>query len=48
METRYRQYKEYDVDAEVAEQEYKRRLKEIPYAPSKARRTGDYYGKQVL
>ena len=44
MEERYRQYKEYDVDAKEAEQEYKQRLKEIPWAPKKERRTEDYYG----
>lgn len=48
MEIRYRQYKEYDVDAEEAEEEYKRRLKEIPWAPKKERRTEDYYGKPSL
>lgn len=44
MESRYRQYKEYDLDAQEAEQEYKGRLKEIPWAPKKARRTEEYYG----
>ena len=48
METRYRQYNEYDMDAQEAEKEYKGRLKEIPWAPKKERRTEEYCGNRMF
>lgn len=45
MGSRYREYKSYDADAYEAEKEYKRRLKDIPQAPARKRRTKDYVGK---
>ena len=41
----YRQYKSYDADAYEAEEEYKRRLKDIPKAPKKKLRPESYRGK---
>lgn len=47
MGTRYRQYKLDDEDAYEAEQEYKRRLKDVPKAPKRKRRIGTYNGESL-